>query len=64
MNTAAELRGKSEIELNDLLIELRSQQFDIRIKMSSGQFADTSKFNEYRKDIARIKTVLNEMKRK
>lgn len=64
MNTARELRGKTEAELRNEIIELRRQQLETRIQQSTGQFANTSKFMEYRKDIARIKTVLNEMKHK
>ncbi len=64
MNTAKELRGKTEAELRDDIIELRRQQLETRIQQSTGQFANTAKFMEYRKDIARIKTVLNEMKNK
>lgn len=64
MNTAKELRGKTEAELRDEVIKLRRQQLETRIQQSTGQFANTAKFMEIRKDIARIKTVLNEMTHK
>lgn len=64
MNSARELRGKTEKELRSELLDLRRQQMETRIQISTGQFANTAKFNEYRKDIARIKTVLSEMKHK
>jgi len=55
-----ELRGKSVQQLNSDLIELRRDQFDIRIQFRTGQYTNTAKFKEMRTDIARIKTVLNE----
>ncbi len=64
MNTAKDLRGKTEAELRNEVIELRRQQLEMRIQRSTGQIANTAKFSEFRKDIARIKTVLNEMKNK
>ncbi len=64
MNTVKELRSKTEAELRNEVIELRRQQLETRIQQTTGQFANTAKFMEYRKDIARIKTVLNEMKNK
>ena len=60
MNTAGELRTHTVDELNQMITDLRRKQLDIRIQVSTGQFADISKFKEYRRDIARIKTVLNE----
>ncbi len=60
MHTANELRNQTVDELKKLLVELRRQQLDIRIQARIGQFADFSKFKEYRRDIARVKTVLNE----
>ena len=64
MNSAKELRGMTETELRSQLIELRRQQLETRIQHSTGQFANTAKYKEFRKDIARIKTVLSEMKHK
>ncbi len=64
MNNARELRGKTQAELENELMELRKNQMEARIQQSMGQFANVARFSEYRKDIARIKTVLNEMERK
>lgn len=57
---AAELRAKSETELKDELIELRKEQFKLRMQYSMGQASRNHEFSRIRKDIARIKTVLNE----
>ncbi len=62
MYSASELRVHTVDELNEMVIDLRRKQLDIRIQASTGQYADVSKFKEYRRDIARIKTVLNEKK--
>ena len=60
MYSASELRVHTVDELNEMIIDLRRKQLDIRIQASTGQYADVSKFKEFRRDVARIKTVLNE----
>ena len=60
---AAELRSKDEKELKDELIELRKEQFKLRMQYSMGQASRNHEFSRIRKDIARIKTVLNEKAR-
>ena len=57
---AAALRGKSAEELNDQMVELRKEEFKMRMKRGTGQLSDTSRFKEIRREVARIKTVLNE----
>lgn len=57
---AAELRAKSENDLKNELIELRKEQFKLRMQYSMGQASRNHEFSRIRKDIARIKTVLNE----
>ena len=57
---AAELRSKSATELKDELVELRKEEFDLRMKRGTGQLADTSRFKKIRRDVARIKTIINE----
>ena len=57
---AAELRAKSATELKDELVELRKEEFSLRMKRGTGQLSDTSRFKKIRREVARIKTVLNE----
>ncbi|AWN14845.1 50S ribosomal protein L29 [Salinisphaera sp. LB1] len=57
---ATDLRQKSADELNDELVALRREQFNLRMQQGSGQLAATHQFGRIRRDIARIKTVLNE----
>ena len=60
---AADLRAKGEQELKDELIELRKEQFKLRMQYSMGQASRNHEFSRIRKDIARVKTVLNEKAR-
>ena len=56
----AELREKNVSELNDELIELRRAQFNLRMQKGTGQLSKSDQVGKVRKDIARIKTILNE----
>ena len=57
---ASELRKMSEQELRDELLELRREQFNLRMQRATGQLGAPARFNEVRKDIARIETIMNE----
>ena len=57
---AAELRNKSETELNQELVELRREQFNLRMQRAIGQMGNPARFKQIRREIARIKTVMNE----
>jgi large subunit ribosomal protein L29 len=59
---AKELREKTGEQLNELLIEKRREQFNLRMQAGSGQPPRSSDFGEVRRDIARIKLVLSEKK--
>ena len=59
---AQEMRDKSGEELNELLIEKRREQFNLRMQAGSGQPPRSNQFGEVRRDIARIKLVLSEKK--
>ena len=59
MNTT-ELRGKSADELNQELLGLLKEQFNLRMQKSSGQLAQSHLLGKVRRDIARVKTVLNQ----
>jgi large subunit ribosomal protein L29 len=60
MIAAKELRAKTREELKKQLLELRRSQLETRIQKSTEQIANTARIKEDRKDIARIKTILNE----
>lgn len=57
---AQELRNKSTKELQDELLGLRKEQFNLRMQKATGQLARPAEVQKVRRNIARIKTVLNE----
>ncbi len=60
---ATELRELNENELNAKLLELRKDQFNLRMQKASGQLGQTHLLTEAKHDIARVKTVLKEKRR-
>lgn len=60
---ADQLRKLSEDQLADELLKLRREQFNLRMQQASGRLSRPHEHGRVRKDIARIKTVLNELRR-
>ena len=60
---ATELRAKSKDELLSELLELRKEQFNLRMQQAIGQLARADQYRNVRRDIARIKTLLGEVQR-
>jgi large subunit ribosomal protein L29 len=60
---AQDLRKKSVDELNAELVALRREQFNLRMQQATGELPKHTQHRRVRKDIARIKTVLNELQR-
>ena len=54
------LRDKSVAELNEVLLELLRDQFNYRMQKSTGQLGQTHLMSGVRKNIARVKTLINE----
>ena len=44
-------------QLNDELVRLKKEQFNLRFQAASGQLENTARVRQIRRDIARIKTV-------
>ncbi|NLA28087.1 MAG: 50S ribosomal protein L29 [Propionibacterium sp.] len=57
---AADLRGLPGKELEDQVLALKEELFNLRFQSATGQLASTARLREVRKDIARIYTVLQE----
>jgi large subunit ribosomal protein L29 len=57
---ASELRNKDEAALNKELSELLKAQFGLRMQIATQQLNNTSQLKKVRRDIARVKTVLNQ----
>jgi large subunit ribosomal protein L29 len=55
---AGDLIGKTEDQLNEQLLELKKEQFNLRFQRASGQLENTARVGQVRRDIARIKTAL------
>jgi large subunit ribosomal protein L29 len=58
-----DLRVMSPDQLDDELIKLKKEQFNLRFQKATGQLTNTSRVREVRRDIARIKTVALSKKR-
>lgn len=58
----ADLRAKSADELKQELLNLRKEQFNFRFQKATGQLENTGRIRLVRRDIARIKTILAELK--
>ncbi len=57
---ASELRNKSTDELNQELLNLLKEQFNLRLRKSTGQLNQSHLLRQTRRDIARVKTVLTQ----
>ena len=57
-----ELRKKNFEQLNAELVATRQDQFNLRIKHKTGQLNETNQLGIARKKIAKIKTLMNELK--
>jgi large subunit ribosomal protein L29 len=60
---AADLRTRSIDELNEELVALRREQFNLRMQQATGEHPHNHEHTRVRRDIARVKTVLTELKR-
>lgn len=56
---ASELRSKDQAELKTELNDLLKAQFGLRMQIATQQLTNTSQLKKVRKDIARVKTVMN-----
>ena len=60
---AKELRQKTAEDLQTELHNLRREQFNLRMQQGVGQMSRPDQMRKVRRDIARVKTILNEMAR-
>jgi large subunit ribosomal protein L29 len=60
---AQDMRGKSEADLRQQLNSLLHEQFNMRMQKGSGQMVTPHDLRRVRRDIARVRTVLNEKSR-
>lgn len=57
---ASELRGKDQDALQKELTELLKAQFSLRMQIATQQLNNTAQLKKVRRDIARVKTVMNQ----
>lgn len=57
---ANELREKTAQQLNEQLLELLRDQFNLRMQKATGQLGQSHLLSQVKRDIARVKTVLNQ----
>ena len=60
---ASDLRTQSDDQLDDQLVQLKKEQFNLRFQRANGQLESTNRFRQIRRDIARISTVKTERRR-
>jgi len=60
--TATEIRAKSAEDISKELEALHKEQFNLRMQNATGQLQRTSEMRRVSREIARIKTVVNENK--
>ena len=53
----SDLKAMSTDQLQDDLLKLKKEQFNLRFQKATGQLENTARVTEVRKDIARIKTL-------
>ena len=60
MAKAEDLRAKSGDELSGRLLDLKKTQLNLRFQRASGQLENTAEFARVRREIAQIKTILQQ----
>ena len=57
---ASELREKTPDQLRDELTNLKKEAFNLRFQQATNQLENTARMRAVRRDVARVKTILNE----
>jgi large subunit ribosomal protein L29 len=57
----SDIRKMSKEEINKKIVEIKTELFDLRMKQATGNLEKPHRINALRKDVARLKTVLNEI---
>ena len=60
MAKAEELRAKSDDQLNEQIVDLKKEQFNLRFQKATGQLDNTARQRQLRREIAQVKTILHE----
>ncbi|MCC5975088.1 MAG: 50S ribosomal protein L29 [Pararhodobacter sp.] len=57
---ADELKQKTPDQLRDQLLALKKEAFNLRFQKATSQLENTARMRQVRRDVARVKTVLNQ----
>ena len=60
----SDIRAMSEGQLSEQLLKLKKEQFNLRFQQATGQLEKTAAFRIVRRDIAKVKTIMSELKAK
>ena len=61
---AEDIRAMSPDQMEDAILNLKKERFNLRFQRATGQLENTSRLKEARRDIARIKTIAAEKRAK
>ena len=59
-----DIRAMSPDQMDDAVLNLKKERFNLRFQRATGQLENTSRLREARRDIARIKTVAAQQRAK
>jgi large subunit ribosomal protein L29 len=59
----SDFKAMSDDQLNDELLKLKKEQFNLRFQRATGQLENTSRVRVVRRDVARVKTVAAQKRR-
>ena len=57
---AADIKTMTIDQIDDEVLKLKKEQFNLRFQRATGQLENTSRVREVRRDIARLKTIAQE----
>jgi large subunit ribosomal protein L29 len=58
---ATELKEKTPDQLNEMLADLKKEPFNLRFQAATNQLENTSRMRSVKKDVARVKTIINQV---
>ena len=61
---AEDIRAMSPDQMEDAILNLKKERFNLRFQRATGQLENTSRLKQARRDIARIKTIAAEQRAK
>jgi large subunit ribosomal protein L29 len=60
----ADIRAMSPDQMEEAILNLKKERFNLRFQRATGQLENTSRLKEARRDIARIKTIAAQQRAK